>query len=359
MDARMWVSGAWPRTLPASVAPVLMGAACAWMDVRTQQRQCATNPGAATLWNAYGGTTPFPACSDSFIGGAAWFWTYVPLCLAVAIALQVAVNYANDYSDGIRGTDDGRAAAADGGPTPPSAAAPARLVASGVPPRNVLRAAGIAAAVACVAGLAVVVLSGVWALLAVGVASLIAGWCYTGGKHPYGYAGLGEPFVFVFFGPVAVVGTYLAMVGSLGGTAGATLPLAAATAGLDAVALLMVNNLRDIPADRTHGKRTYAVRVGYAAAKRTLAVVILISILLSLWGCSGKVLYVFGMRVGWLPPAVPLGVVLVAGAAPLVVALRRDDLRRALPAVSLFALVTAVCWVAACLGQGAYVVSLP
>ena len=289
MNTRMWANRTWLWMLPAAVTPVLMGAACAWLDVRNQQWLCATYPDSATLWNSYGGTTLFPACTDSFIGSAAWFWTYVLLCLAVATVLFSVVF------------------------------------------------------------------------------RLVTGWHRTGSRPPHGYVGLqtaglgarlGELAVFMVFGPVTVVGTYLVMVGSLGGSEGVTLPLASITAGLNAAALLMVNNLRDIPTDRDHGRRTYAVRVGYAAARRTLVAVVLISVILSIWGFSDKVLYACGTRIDWLPLTALLGIILAASTIPLVVALHRDDLRRALPAASLFALVTAACWAAACFSQGAYVTSL-
>ena len=172
-------------------------------------------------------------------------WWRVGLALIVSLALQVGVNYANDYSDGVRGTDDVRVG-------------PARLVASGLAAAAaVKRAAIVAFAVAAVAGLAVALTTSLW-LLVVGVAAIAAGWFYTGGSHPYGYRGLGEVFVFVFFGLVATVGTTFAAVETItplsivmGGAAGAL-----------ACALLVINNLRDIPTDREVGKRTLAVRLG-------------------------------------------------------------------------------------------------
>ena len=203
-----WVIGARPRTLPAAVVPVAVGAACAVGE-----------------------------------GGAVW-WR-VPVALVVSLALQVGVNYANDYSDGVRGTDDARV-----GPT--------RLVASGLAtPRSAKRAALVAFGVAAVAGLALAATT-TWWLLAVGAACLLAGWFYTGGPRPYGYLGLGELFVFVFFGLVATAGTTFVVVERVT----ALSLVAAAGVGFLACALLVVNNLRDIPSDTSVGKRTLAVRLG-------------------------------------------------------------------------------------------------
>jgi 1,4-dihydroxy-2-naphthoate octaprenyltransferase len=155
------------------------------------------------------------------------------------------VNYANDYSDGIRGTDKARVG-------------PVRLVAAGLaPPRQVLTAAVASFAVACVAGFVLAVTTAWW-LLALGAAAVAAAWAYTGGRHPYGYRGLGEVAVFAFFGVAAVVGTAFVQVRSL-----TWLSLAASVpVGLLACALLVINNLRDIPSDTAVGKRTLAVRIG-------------------------------------------------------------------------------------------------
>jgi 1,4-dihydroxy-2-naphthoate octaprenyltransferase len=203
-----WILGARPRTLPAAVVPVLVGTAVAIHD------------GEAIWWRA-------------------------ALALVVSLALQVGVNYANDYSDGVRGTDDIRVG-------------PARLVASGLAqPKHVKRAAFLAFAVAGLAGLALVAVTNWW-LIFVGIAAVLAAWYYTGGKHPYGYMGFGELFVFVFFGLVAVVGTAYVQLEDL-----TTLSwVAAVPVGLLSVALLVVNNLRDIPGDTAAGKRTLAVRLG-------------------------------------------------------------------------------------------------
>lgn len=172
-------------------------------------------------------------------------WRLGAPALVVSLALQVGVNYANDYSDGIRGTDDSRVG-------------PLRLVGSGlVEPHRVKRAAFLSFAVAALAGLVIALATSLW-LLVVGVAAIAAGWFYTGGKHPYGYLGLGEVFVFVFFGVVATVGSTFAVAESLPSLAW----LASVPVGCLACALLVVNNLRDIPTDVESGKRTLAVRIG-------------------------------------------------------------------------------------------------
>ncbi len=181
-------------------------------------------------------------------------WWRAALALVVALALQVATNYANDYSDGVKGTDEVRVG-------------PVRLVASGLAsPGAVKRAALIAFAVAGAAGLALAAVAAWWLIL-VGAACMAAGWFYTGGPRPYGYAGLGEVFVFVFFGLVATAGTAYVQLGRIDGLA----VLAAVPVGLLAVALLVVNNLRDIPGDTVAGKRTVAVRVGAASTRKLYA----------------------------------------------------------------------------------------
>jgi 1,4-dihydroxy-2-naphthoate polyprenyltransferase len=205
-----WVAGARPRTLPAAVVPVVVGTAVA----------SAAERGGVIWWRA--------AC-----------------CLVVALAIQVATNYANDYSDGIRGTDDVRVG-------------PVRLVASGLKSPIAVRTAALAwFGVAAAAGLALSIAVGPQ-LLVVGAASIAAAWLYTGGPRPYGYAGLGEVFVFVFFGLVATVGTAYVQTTQLTALAW----LSAVPVGLLATALLVVNNLRDIPGDTVAEKRTLAVRLG-------------------------------------------------------------------------------------------------
>jgi len=207
-DLRTWVLGARPRTLPAAVVPVVVGSGVAF------------GYGKFSLWRA-------------------------ALALVVALSLQVGVNYANDYSDGVRGTDEVRVG-------------PVRLVASRLAqPRHVLAAAIGCFAVACAAGLALAAVTSWWLLL-LGAAAVAAAWFYTGGSRPYGYRALGEISVFAFFGLAAVAGTAYVQMQTL-----TWLPWAAAAAiGLLACALLVINNLRDIPTDRETGKRTLAVVLG-------------------------------------------------------------------------------------------------
>ena len=207
--ASQWIGGSRPRTLPAAFAPVIVG-------------------------------TGLAASAKSFNGWAAL------LALIVAVALQVGVNYSNDYSDGIRGTDEARVG-------------PVRLVGQGLAPAGeVKRAAFLSFAVAMLAGLGLVLLTQKWWLLLVGLACVAAAWLYTGGKHPYGYLGLGEIFVFVFFGLVPVGGTFY--VQALTVTTSSV--IAACGVGFLSCAILVTNNLRDIPGDTVSGKRTLAVRIG-------------------------------------------------------------------------------------------------
>jgi 1,4-dihydroxy-2-naphthoate octaprenyltransferase len=218
-----WVGGARIRTLPLAIAPVVLGVATAYI-VRPE-----------------------------------WQWLLSALCLAVAVLLQIGVNYANDYSDGIRGTDRNRVG-------------PSRLTGSGAArPRTVLTVALVFFGLAAVAGIAIVVITGYWWLLAVGAAALLAGWFYTGGRRPYGYYGLGEVFVFVFFGLVATAGTMFVHTGgvSLEGW------LAGVAIGLIACAVLMINNVRDLEQDRQSGKRTLAVLIGSLPARIAFTVLLL------------------------------------------------------------------------------------
>ena len=203
-----WLQGARPRTLPAAVAPVAAGSGAA-------------------------------ATVDGFRVG------YAVLALVVAVALQVGVNYANDYSDGVRGTDSDRVG-------------PMRLVGSGTAsPTAVRRAALLSFLVAAVAGLVLALLVAWWLVL-VGAACVVAAWYYTGGRSPYGYRGLGEVSVFVFFGLVATVGTTYVQAREV--TTASV--LAGVGCGALACAILVANNLRDIPTDTAAGKRTLAVRLG-------------------------------------------------------------------------------------------------
>ena len=215
ITARDWIGAARLRTLPLAVAPVVIGTGAAQLVDRELH------------------------------------WVIALACLAVAVLIQIGVNFTNDYSDGIRGTDDHRVG-------------PARLTASGrVRPRTVLIIGLAFFALAALVGLAIVIRTGQWWMLAVGAVCLVAAWFYTGGKRPYGYFGLGEVFVFVFFGLVATLGTTWVQAFQLPQEAW----LGAVAAGLFACAVLLANNLRDIDQDRQVGKRTLTVLIGRRATK--------------------------------------------------------------------------------------------
>ena len=208
----IWIQGARPRTLPAAIAPVIV----------------------ATV-----------------LAGREWKPVQALLALIVSLALQIAVNYSNDYSDGIRGTDDDRVG-------------PIRLVASGLASaQSVKRAAQLSFLIACIAGLVLASLSAWWVIL-IGIASVLAAWGYTGGHTPYGYRGFGELSVFTFFGVVATVGTYYVQ------TLEITLAAFAASIPMGALscALLAINNIRDIPGDEVVGKKTLAVKLGDKNARK-------------------------------------------------------------------------------------------
>ena len=227
--AAQWLEGARPRTLPMAVAPVIIGTAAAY-DL--------------------GSFKPLNAV----------------LAALVAVLLQVGVNYANDYSDGVRGTDDNRVG-------------PLRLTGSGAAPaKSVKYAAFLCFGLAMAAGLALVILSQAWFLLLVGVGCIAAAWGYTGGRNPYGYLGLGDVFVFVFFGLVATLGTTYTQAGQVNAAAW----IGAVSTGLIATALLMANNVRDIPTDRESGKRTLAVRLGDDAARISYVMMLALALLLPL-----------------------------------------------------------------------------
>jgi len=222
-----WIEGARPRTLPAAIAPVAVG-----------------------------------------VGLAAYVDAFMPpralLALLVALTLQVGVNFANDYSDGIKGTDAARVG-------------PVRLVGQGLASATHVKRAAVACfGLAAVCGLALVLMTSQWWLLLVGAASIAAAWLYTGGPRPYGYAGLGELFVFVFFGIVPVVGT--AYVQTLAITT--TDVVASLGVGLLACAILVTNNLRDISGDTQAGKITLAVRLGDAATRRLYALIVVVALLI-------------------------------------------------------------------------------
>lgn len=223
--ARDWIGGARLRTLPLAIAPVALGTATAYT-----------------------------------LGDQQLHWVRALLCLAVAVALQIGVNFANDYSDGVRGTDKRRVG-------------PARLTGSGAAtPRAVLTVALVFFALAAAAGIVLVVVSQQYVLLAVGAACIAAAWLYTGGKKPYGYYGLGELFVFVFFGIVATAGTTFVQVG----TVNLETWIAGSAAGLLACAALMINNVRDRDYDAAAGKRTLAVLIGDLPARISYAVLMVL-----------------------------------------------------------------------------------
>jgi 1,4-dihydroxy-2-naphthoate octaprenyltransferase len=223
--ARDWIAGARLRTVPLALAPVALGTAAAYT-----------------------------------LESGALHWVRALLCLAVAVALQVGVNYANDYSDGIRGTDKRRVG-------------PPRLTGSGAAkPRTVLTVAIVFFALAAAAGVVLIVLTQQWILLAVGAACIVAAWFYTGGKKPYGYYGLGELFVFVFFGLVATAGTTFVQAG----TVSLESWLAGTAAGFLACAALMINNIRDREQDALVKKRTLAVLVGNLPSRVGYAVLMVL-----------------------------------------------------------------------------------
>jgi 1,4-dihydroxy-2-naphthoate octaprenyltransferase len=276
-----WLAGARPRTLPAACSPVIAATGLA-----------------------------------VFEQGASWVAAI--LALVVSLALQIGVNYANDYSDGIRGADTERVG-------------PLRLVGSGLAaPPLVKRAAFASFGIAGLAGLALVIMTQYWWLLAVGVACVLAAWYYTGGKRPYGYAGLGEVFVFVFFGLVAVCGTAYVQVGKV---SLATL-LTGVWVGTLACAILVTNNLRDIRGDAQVGKRTLATRLGDARTRALYVVLVTLSALLiiivaflttwwALLGLAGLVLIIPAIRVvtsGGRGPAL-IGVLKATSLAELVCAI--------------------------------------
>lgn len=230
-----WILGARPRTLPAAIAPVVVAIAIA-----------------------------YPAFN--FINAL--------LALIVGLSLQIAVNYANDYSDGIKGTDNDRIG-------------PVRLVASGLATAaEVKNAAIIAFSVGAIAGLYLAMRTSYW-FIAIGLAAIISAWRYTGGKNPYGYRGLGEIYVFIFFGLVATIGTFYGQTGQI------TIEsvMAAISNGAVSCALLAVNNIRDIEGDAKVGKRTLAVRLGDTRARRFYMFLVFIAIFTSftvtIWAALG------------------------------------------------------------------------
>jgi 1,4-dihydroxy-2-naphthoate polyprenyltransferase len=257
--AAEWVAGARPRTLPAAISPVLAGTGV------------AAYAEAMVLWRAF-------------------------LALVVALALQVGVNYANDYSDGVRGTDADRVG-------------PMRLVGSGAAsPGAVKRAAFVAFGVAAVAGL-VLAAATAWWLVVVGGLCVLAAWFYTGGAKPYGYLGLGEVMVFVFFGLVAVIGTAYVQIEDWQVAAA----YAAVGIGAIACALLVANNLRDIPTDRAAGKITLAVRLGDRRTRLLYALLMLLA-LAALVGVALSTTWWALLALVYVAPALLAGRAVLSGA---------------------------------------------
>lgn len=260
----LWIQGARPRTLPAAVAPVLVGT------------------GAAVL-------------VDGFV------WWKALLALGLSLALQVGVNYANDYSDGVKGTDADRVG-------------PLRLVGSGSASASaVKRAALLSLGVGALFGLALAATTTWWFLL-VGVAALAAAWTYTGGPSPYGYKAMGEISVFVFFGLVAVTGTTYAQA--------ETIPAAswAGAVGIGALAcnILVANNLRDIPTDTVSGKRTLAVVLGDAGTRRFFVVLALVAAACLVWAAFSTPWALLG-AIGLLPLVKAARTVLAGATGPALV----------------------------------------
>jgi len=229
MTIKNWITGARVRTLPLAVAPIVLGSA------------------SADLLDRF----------DPLLAG---------LALLVALLLQIGVNYANDYSDGIRGTDANRVG-------------PLRLTGSGlVRPQAVKFAAAITFGLAALAGLTIVLLTGQWWLVAVGAVSIVAAWYYTGGKSPYGYAGLGEIAVFIFFGLIATVGTAYIQILAIDPMA----VLLGINFGFYATAVLLVNNIRDVETDRESGKNTLSVRIGVRASKWLFGALLILPVIFNI-----------------------------------------------------------------------------
>ena len=272
-DWKKWILGARPRTLPAAIAPVIVGTAVA-----------------------------AGASAGVLKGIQVWI---VACALGVAVFVQIATNYANDYSDGKRGTDD-----------PSARTGPPRLVGSGLAtPSEVKRAMLICFALTAICGLPLVIFVD-WKLIFVGLAAIAAGWFYTGGNRPYGYAGFGELFVFVFFGLVATMGSTFVQTESL-----SWLSLGAGVAmGCLATALLVVNNLRDIPGDTVAGKTTLAVRLGDQKTRILYVLLIVIPVVMVplLAGLSGRPLAVLAL-LAIVPARQPITQVLSGARGPALI----------------------------------------
>ncbi len=265
----LWIAGARPRTLPAAVAPVLAGT----------------------------GAAAFAHAVD---------WPKALLALGVSLSLQIGVNYANDYSDGVRGTDDDRVG-------------PLRLVGSGLVPAGRVKAAALAFLALGAALGFVLAATTSWWLLLVGAAAILAAWTYTGGPVPYGYRALGEVSVFVFFGIVAVLGTAYVQVEEI------TVPAVAAAVGVGslACAILVANNLRDIPTDTVSGKRTLAVLVGDRGTRRFFSLLVLLAVVALAVAAASTLWALLGLL--FLPLAVRARQTVARGAeGPALIPVLRD-----------------------------------
>ncbi|HKS44120.1 MAG TPA: 1,4-dihydroxy-2-naphthoate polyprenyltransferase [Amycolatopsis sp.] len=265
-----WIEGARPRTLPNAVAPVLAGVG-------------------ATIQ----------------LGAFSW-WRSL-LALLVALSLIVGVNFANDYSDGIRGTDENRVG-------------PLRLVGSGVAaPKTVLVAALTCLGLAGVLGLVLVAATGKWWLLAMGALCILGAWFYTGGKKPYGYVGLGEIAVFVFFGLAAVLGTVYVQAGTISWPAlGAAVGIGCFSTGV-----LTANNLRDIPTDREVGKNTLAVRLGDASTRRFYLTLVTVPFVITVLLALAHPLVLIALVTAVLL-VTPVRVIISGGTGPRLIPVLRD-----------------------------------
>ena len=238
---KQWIAGARPRTLPAALAPVIVGTAAAAANRDLEEGTKGANLGLALL------------------------------ALIVSCCLQIGVNYANDYSDGIRGTDEERVG-------------PVRLVGQRLAdPANVKLMAFTFFGIGAFVGFALVALSQAWIMIPIGALAILAAWRYTGGDNPYGYRGLGEVYVFIFFGLVATLGTQYTQIGSITAVG----VLGAIGVGALASAILVANNLRDLPTDSVTGKTTLAVRLGDTRTRQLylglFGVTILCTLLMAIW----------------------------------------------------------------------------
>ncbi|WEV77857.1 1,4-dihydroxy-2-naphthoate polyprenyltransferase [Janibacter cremeus] len=251
-----WIAGARPRTLPAAIAPVIVGTAAAAAHLNLEEEETGAVLGFALL------------------------------ALLVSCCLQIGVNYANDYSDGIRGTDEERVG-------------PVRLVGQGLAaPADVKAMAFAFLGLGGFFGFALVALSAAWILLPIGALAILAAWRYTGGDNPYGYRGLGEVYVFIFFGLVATLGTLYTQIGTITPIG----LLGAIGVGSLASAILVANNLRDIPTDSETGKTTLAVRLGDAGTRRLYLALFVVAavctLLMAIWQVWAPVA-LLGLLVAW------------------------------------------------------------